>query len=226
MSGRIRGRLTYANVMATVAVFIALGGGAYAATTLPRNSVGSTQIKKGGVHSSDLARNAVTSAKVKNGTLLPADFKQMPVGPKGDTGATGATGATGEPGPFPEPLQRGKTLRGNFIAGGHAAAGGELAFDSISYGFTLESLPTGHILAAGAAATPECPGSLADPQAAVGHACFYVQANLNSAGNLLCNPKNNLCSATGQNVEGIVFRTTSSAVGSFYAWGTWAVTAP
>jgi hypothetical protein len=60
----------------------------------------------------------------------------------------------------------------------------------------------------------------------VGNACFYVQANQNSTGNLLCNPKNNLCSTTGQNVEGIVFRTTSSAVGSFYASGAWAVTAP
>ena len=80
MSGRIRGRLTYANVMATVAVFIALGGGAYAATTLPRNSVGSTQIKKGAVRNSDLASNAVTSRKVKNGSLLPSDFKQLPTG--------------------------------------------------------------------------------------------------------------------------------------------------
>ena len=31
--------LSYANVMATIALFIALGGGAYALTTLPRNSV-------------------------------------------------------------------------------------------------------------------------------------------------------------------------------------------
>ena len=31
MPARIRARLTYANVMATLALFVALGGGAYAA---------------------------------------------------------------------------------------------------------------------------------------------------------------------------------------------------
>jgi len=45
LSGRVkvkqmRQRLTYANVMATAAVFLALGGGAYAATHLAKNSVG------------------------------------------------------------------------------------------------------------------------------------------------------------------------------------------
>ena len=38
---RIRARLTYANIVATIALFIALGGGAYAAFKLPANSVGS-----------------------------------------------------------------------------------------------------------------------------------------------------------------------------------------
>ena len=39
---RVRARLTYANLTATLALFIALGGTSYAALTLPRNSVGST----------------------------------------------------------------------------------------------------------------------------------------------------------------------------------------
>jgi hypothetical protein len=84
--------------MATVAVFLALGGGAYAAITLPKNSVGTKQIKS----------NAVISSKIKNGSLLSKDFKagQLPAGlqgPKGDAGATGppgATGATGLQGPI------------------------------------------------------------------------------------------------------------------------------
>ena len=76
--------------MATVAVFLALGGGAYAALKLPSNSVGSQQLK----------RNAVTSSKVSNGSLQLGDFKvgQIPVGPAGARGATGATGGTGPPG--------------------------------------------------------------------------------------------------------------------------------
>lgn len=72
MLSRLRPRVNYANVMATVAVFLALGGGAYAATQLPKNSVGTKQLK----------RDAVTSPKVKNGSLLAKDFKkgQLPRG--------------------------------------------------------------------------------------------------------------------------------------------------
>jgi hypothetical protein len=68
----IRDKLSYANVMATVAVFLALGGGAYAALRVPKNSVGSHQLRK----------NAVNASKVKDGTLTGNDFK------KGSIGAT------------------------------------------------------------------------------------------------------------------------------------------
>ena len=44
MLARFASRLSYANVMATVAVFISLGGGAYAMSRLPKNSVGTKQL--------------------------------------------------------------------------------------------------------------------------------------------------------------------------------------
>ncbi len=47
MPTEVRPRLTYANVCATLALFSALGGGAFAATRLPANSVGTRQLKKG-----------------------------------------------------------------------------------------------------------------------------------------------------------------------------------
>lgn len=89
-----RVKLTYANVIATLALFLALGGGAaYAASDLGKNSVGAKQLKK----------NAVTGAKVKDGSLLAADFKagQLPAGergPQGLPGAPGSRGAAGAPG--------------------------------------------------------------------------------------------------------------------------------
>jgi hypothetical protein len=87
MLRQVRSGLTYANVMATIAVFLALGGGAYAALSLPKNSVGSKQIK----------RNAVNSSKVKNRSLLAADFKagQLPAGPQGLQGLQGVQGIQG-----------------------------------------------------------------------------------------------------------------------------------
>ena len=45
----MRSRLNYANVVATLALFIALGGASYAAVELPANSVGSRQLRDGSV---------------------------------------------------------------------------------------------------------------------------------------------------------------------------------
>jgi hypothetical protein len=58
----IRSRLTYANVMATIAVFIALGGGAYAAFSLPRNSVKSKHIVNHQVKAKDLVKPAAVKS--------------------------------------------------------------------------------------------------------------------------------------------------------------------
>jgi hypothetical protein len=98
---RLRQGMTYANVMATIAVFVALGGTGVAATQLAKNSVTSASIKNGQVKNKDLAKNAVTSTKVKDHSLLGKDFKsgQLPQGAKGDQGAKGNTGQTGATGP-------------------------------------------------------------------------------------------------------------------------------
>jgi len=89
-SGKLKERLTFSNVVAVIALFIALGGVSYAAVKIPKNSVGTKQLKN----------NAVNSNKVKNGSLLAKDFKkgQIPKGPQGPRGATGATGLQGLPG--------------------------------------------------------------------------------------------------------------------------------
>jgi hypothetical protein len=94
--------------IAFVALGIALGGSAYASgVLLPRDSVGSIQLKRGAVTASKLAAGSVTAGAVKRGTLLRADFArgQLPVGspgpagPRGLTGPAGATGPTGPAGP-------------------------------------------------------------------------------------------------------------------------------
>ena len=56
MRQRIRSHLTYANVMVTILAFVVLGGGAYAAFQLPRNSVKSGNIVNGQVKKQDLAK--------------------------------------------------------------------------------------------------------------------------------------------------------------------------
>lgn len=66
----IRKRTTYANVVATLALFLALGGAAVAATQLPRNSVGPGQLKRGAVTAAKLRKQAVTSAKLAPGAVI------------------------------------------------------------------------------------------------------------------------------------------------------------
>lgn len=56
-------RPTYANVIATVALFVALGGVAVAAG-LPKNSVGVKQLKRGSVTAPKIRKKAVTSGKL------------------------------------------------------------------------------------------------------------------------------------------------------------------
>ena len=84
--------LSYANVVATLAMFIALGGTSYAAVELGRNAVKARHI----------APNAVYGGKVRNGSLTAADIKgglkPGPPGANGQPGAQGPAGAKGEPG--------------------------------------------------------------------------------------------------------------------------------
>ncbi len=72
---RIRSNLTYANVMATIAVFAVLGGGAFAAAKVskaPKNSVVSKSIKNGAVKKQDLATAVVSVDKLADGAVTTA----------------------------------------------------------------------------------------------------------------------------------------------------------
>jgi hypothetical protein len=111
-------RFLRGNTIALLALFIALGGTTYAATALPKNSVGTKQLKKNAVTAlkikngnvtgpklkksavtnTKIAANAVTGAKVKDDSLTGADVLEsslgkVPSAAAADT-ATNATNAT------------------------------------------------------------------------------------------------------------------------------------
>ena len=77
----MRGRLTYANTTATLALFVTLGGTGYAAITLPRDSVGAEQLQARSVGSSELRARAVNSRVIRNRSVRLTDIS---------TGARGA----------------------------------------------------------------------------------------------------------------------------------------
>ncbi len=94
-----RSRLTYANVVASLALFIALGGVSYAAIKLPKNSVGASQIKKNAISGSKVKNSALTGSDIKDKSLTASDFSGPVQGPQGAAGPAGAKGDTGAPGP-------------------------------------------------------------------------------------------------------------------------------
>jgi hypothetical protein len=76
---KLQSHATYANVVATIALFLALGGGAYA-LTLPKNSVKSKHIKDGQVKTNDLGDGQVTSADAQDNGLTGTDILESSLG--------------------------------------------------------------------------------------------------------------------------------------------------
>jgi hypothetical protein len=88
----VRSKLTYSNVIATMALFIALGGVAVAATQLPRNSVGANQLKRGAVTAAKIRKQAVNSAKLAPKSVINGKLAENSVGP-GNIGNGAVTSA-------------------------------------------------------------------------------------------------------------------------------------
>lgn len=80
---RARARATYANVIATLALFVALGGTGYAAATLAPNSVGAKQIKQGAVRTSELRDRGVQLADISRSARTSLRGQRGPAGPAG-----------------------------------------------------------------------------------------------------------------------------------------------
>lgn len=97
--------LTYANVMATIAVFVSLGGTSYAALV-----VTGANIKDGSLTGTDVRNSSLTGTDLRNGSIGLLDIADTAeaalrgrvgdAGPPGAAGSTGAAGAKGDTGPI------------------------------------------------------------------------------------------------------------------------------
>lgn len=268
----IRKRLTYANVMSSLAVFLTLGGAAFAATQLPKNSVGTKQLKADAVVGSKVADGSLTGADINSSTLgtVPSAVNATNASHAGQassadsaTNATNATNAThadsadnatnatnavnatnaahalnatsatnathadsadsattAKSSEAPETLESGKTLRGHYdvTLNVGTATGGDLG-QGYSYAFPLPSAPTESIFVANGEAPPaQCPGTVANPQAAPGYLCIFEGPDhLHS----LVSP------AAGSDKYGFgLLLILTGGNSSGWSVGTWAVTAP
>jgi hypothetical protein len=92
LRSKLRTRLSFANVVSVIALFVALGGSSYAAIKVTGKNVQDSSLT-----GRDVKNSSLTTSDVKNKSLLAADFKPGQLlggaqGPKGDTGAKGDTG--------------------------------------------------------------------------------------------------------------------------------------
>lgn len=184
--GRIH--LSYANVVSTLCLFLLLGGVAYAAVQLPKNSVGAKQLK----------RNAVTGPKIKNGAISAAKLQKSalgelrgPAGPQGAAGPVGQAGPAGPPGPAGGPLPADVTLRGSVRLGNGTGSTVNNLFATTAVGFggyILRERPVVNLVLppfAKIPAPPACPGTVSAPEAAPGNLCIYlVTISPNSGGSV------------------------------------------
>lgn len=132
---RLRPKLTYANVISTLCLFLLVAGGTAfaAAEVLPPGSVGTKQLKNG----------AVTGKKVKPGSLTASAFapKQLPEGPRGPAGPAGAKGEKGEKG------EKGAPGNSAAIAIEHVTA--TVGPDTTETKETAAACPSGKVLSGG-----------------------------------------------------------------------------
>src|SRR5579864_2805292 len=105
---RVLGRFRPSPAMfvALAALFVALGGSAYASFILPANSVGTPQLRRGAVTTRKLRNFSVTGLKVRPHSLFAFDFApgqlpggRGPTGPRGPQGPRGPKDSKGDRGP-------------------------------------------------------------------------------------------------------------------------------
>jgi Collagen triple helix repeat (20 copies) len=124
----VRKRITYANVMSTLAVFLVLAGGTALAAGLGKESVGARQLKK----------EAVTSTKISAAAKNELKGATGPAGPKGDKGDRGERGEKGE-----------KGLQGNTGEPGSAVAFAEVSSTGTILNNSAKNLVQANIVSSG-----------------------------------------------------------------------------
>lgn len=90
--------LNPALIISIIALFVALGGSAYAGVQLSKNSVGTAQLKNGAVTTTKVKGGAITKSKLAD-SVKNSIGKQGPQGPQGQRGPQGDQGPQGQQGP-------------------------------------------------------------------------------------------------------------------------------
>jgi hypothetical protein len=240
MPKRIRSKLTYANVMATIACFMVLTGIGFAVAAIPKKSVGPKQLKNGAVRSKKIHKNAVNASKIKEGAVGRSELANSAVGTGKISNQAVKTGKIANQAvtrakvsdaaiPFLGTLRTGQTLRGTFNIGGAPGGASLESHQGISFQFPLNNTPTSgatnviDLIANPTGTTANCSGvtggNQQTPNAAPGQLCIYITGKSN-LGATPVEVENNSRLGFG------LVANSGAGVGEYLATGFWAVTAP
>lgn len=146
---RIREKLSFSNSIALLALFVALGGSAYAASQIPKNSVGAKQLK----------RNAVTPSKLSDASKSTLAGPRGPKGENGPQGPVGPAGSPGATGPRATSLLAQVSVNAELVSGSGVTGVTELEKGSVLVDFDRD-VSACNLEATPASAPSVAPGSL------------------------------------------------------------------
>jgi hypothetical protein len=226
---RLRSKLTYANVMATIAIFFVLTGIGFAVAKLPKKSVGTKQLKNNAVTSKKIHKDAVNASKIKTGAVGRSEIASGAVSTSEISNQAVTRSKIADSAiPLLGTLRSGQTLRGMFDIGDTGAAGSATTVGGSSFQFPLNNTPSApqtnvlDLQANPGANTAACPGvsggNVQTPNAASGQLCVYItgKTNLDTTPVTILNTSR----------LGFGLQVKSNAAGAYEATGFWAVTAP
>jgi hypothetical protein len=221
--------MTYANVMSTLGVFIALGGTATAAVLIT-----GANIKDGSVQSRDIANGAkgVASVDVRDGSLAAKDLsveaRKELVGAVGPAGSTGATGATGPRGYAAwDTIPSGTTVTGPFLLDVSSPTGSGTDYRQVVPlpGIAPAVVSEVNFASDASASTTDddasCTGSLSAPTAPAGKVCLYLHSTASDSINI-----EGYSSSVGNNQSFLVAWQDTGANDDAFVAARWAYTAP
>ena len=211
----LRARLSFANVISLIALFVALGGTSYG-------------LASGAIDSREIKNNTVRTKDVRNGSLLSRDFKagQLPAGSRGATGPAGPAGRSAL-----SALTSGETMRGVWAISSDAAAG-STQVSAIPFPVPApQQVDSAHAVVAGNDVVDGngCTGTAAAPVAGRGFVCAYASATsgtLNTAAGFGIRSTAFAFPAAANDGSPFGFALVFNGTGTWRAYGTWAYTAP
>jgi len=243
MLTKIGKRLTYANVIMTVGLVFAMGGGAYAAGKYVITST--KQIspkvlkqlvgKSGPVGPVGPAGPAGTAGPTGPGGAVGTQGLKGEQGLEGKEGKEGKQGKEGKEGKEGSPwtaggvLPSGSTETGVWMVRDTASAENEARVATISFPIPPKEAPTASLIKVGESDPPGCKGTVSKPEADPGNLCaFEGEAPIIHAGHLkFVEPVNPGGSNVGTTGAELIFATEAPAKAGeeVSAEGTWAMTA-